>query len=268
MFMTGTPRVALLTIGWLLGLFLILPTFVVFPVALNDTDYIAMPGSLSDLSLRHFVSIFTDPAWLSGMRDSAIIGVISATLATILGTAFAIGTWRVRGRWPVVLMLIVVAPMLIPSIVSAVALYRMWTALGLYDTWIGVVLAHTILATPFAAVTVSSSLSLLDPKLEQVSRSLGASRFRTIFKVILPNVKAGVIGGALFSFILSWDEIVVTLFVANRVVYTLPRKMWDGIKENIDPAVAAVSAALVLMTIALMLATSMLRKKDSVKGIV
>ncbi len=128
-------------------------------------------------------------------------------------------------------------------------MYRMWVQLNLYDTWIGVVIAHTIIALPYVVVTVSTSLALVDPRLEQAARSLGASPWRSAFEIILPNIRSGVLTGAVFAFIISWDEIVVTLFISTRAVYTLPRRMWDGIRENVDPTVAAVAVVLMAATV-------------------
>ena len=119
---------------------------------------------------------------------------------------------------------------------------------GLYDTWAGVVLAHTILAIPYVIIAVTTSLSLLDARLEQAARSLGATPLRTMVDVILPNIRTGVATAAVFAFVVSWDEIVVTLFVSSRAVYTLPRRMWDGIRESVDPTVAAVAVVLMALT--------------------
>ncbi|WP_157929627.1 ABC transporter permease [Phyllobacterium zundukense] len=265
MLFNGRTRLVLLSLGWLFGLFLLAPTLIVFPIGLNDSRFVVMPDSISHLSMQHVVTVFTDPMWLTGMRDSFIVATATALISTAIGTAFAIGTWHVKARWTTALTVLIVSPMIVPPIVSAVALYKMWTAIGLYDTWIGVILAHSILATPFAALTVSSSLALVDPKLEQAARSLGASRLRTIVDVILPNIKGGAAAGALFAFIMSWDELVLTLFVANRVVYTLPRKMWDGIKENVDPSVAAVSALLIILTLIVLAVGNLLRASDPIR---
>ncbi|MFK0692919.1 ABC transporter permease [Mesorhizobium sp. IMUNJ 23033] len=265
MFLKGHARLALVALGWLMGVFLLAPTLIVFPIGLNDSRFVVMPDSLSALSLRHVVNVLTEPTWLTGIRDSLIVAVSTAIFSTVIGLAFSIGVWRVKARWTMALTAILVAPMIVPPIISAVALYHMWTAIGLYDTWIGVILAHTIVAAPYSALTVSASLALLDPRLEQASRSLGASRLRTVADVILPNIKGGVAAGALFAFIMSWDELVLTLFVANRVVYTLPRKMWDGIRENVDPSVAAISALLVLLTISVLAITHFLRSTDPVR---
>lgn len=260
MLLQGVPRVVLIAMAWMVGLFLLLPTLIVFPIGLNENRFIAMPANMSSLSWRHVLIVLTDQSWLGAMCDSFAIACATAFLSTVLGLAFSIGVWRAAGRWVAVATAIMVAPMIVPTIVSALALYRMWTAVGLYDTWLGVILAHTIVAAPFTVLTISSALSLVDVRLEQASRSLGASRLKTIVNVILPSIRGGVASGALFAFIMSWDELVLTLFVANRVVYTLPRKMWDGVRENVDPSAAAAAALLIILTVVILVAARALRK--------
>lgn len=240
-------QTALLAVAaWFVALFLMLPGFVTVPVALNDTRFMTMPQER--LSLQHFRTLFTDAGWLSSFFDSGSIAITTTLLACMLGTLCAIGIWRAGGRIAALSAVIVVAPMIMPPIVSALAMYRLWVVLYLYDTWVGVVVAHTILALPYVVITVSTSLALVDPRLEQAARSLGASPWRSAFGVILPNIRGGVFAGAIFAFIISWDEIVVTLFISTRAVYTLPRRIWDGIRENFDPTVAAVAVVLMVMT--------------------
>jgi len=253
MVFSGPLRVLVVSLGWLLGLFLLAPTFVVFPVALNDSDYILLPRAAEDWTLRHIIFVLTDHQWLSSAFDSVVVASLSAVLATALALFAAIGIWRVTAWWASAVIVLIVAPILVPTIISAIAMNRLWTAMGLFDTWLGVILAHAVFSMPFAFITITAALSQLDPRIEQASRSLGAGRIRTIFEVILPNIRSGVFAGVLFSFVLSWDELVVTLFVASRVVHTLPRRMWDGIKESVDPAVAAVAALMVLVTIILLM---------------
>jgi len=185
---------------------------------------------------------------LSSILDSLTVAVAATILSVALGAACAIGLWRVRPRLAGLVGALMLAPMILPPIVSALALYRAWVALRLYDTWIGVVLAHTILAIPYVIIAVTTSLSLLDGRLEQAARSLGASPLRAAMDVIVPNIKVGLATATVFAFVMSWDEIVVTMFVSNRAVYTLPRRMWDGIRESVDPTVAAVAATLMALT--------------------
>jgi putative spermidine/putrescine transport system permease protein len=233
--------------AWLIALFLLLPGLIAIPVALNDSRFIALPHG--SLSLRHFEALLGNSAWLASMGQSALIAFAATLLALTIGTACAVGLWRLGGRSAAAIAAIVLAPLILPPIVSALSLYRVWVAVGLYDTWLGVVVAHTILALPFVVIAVSTALSMLDPRLEQASRSLGAAPLTTLLRVIVPNIKAGLITAAVFAFIVSWDEIVVTLFVANRAVYTLPRRMWDGMRENVDPTVAAVATLMIALTL-------------------
>jgi putative spermidine/putrescine transport system permease protein len=239
-------RLLLFSAAWLVALFLVLPGLVSIPVSLNDSRFIAMPQG--SLSLRHFEDLFSGGGWLDSMGQSAIIAIIVTILSVAIGTACAIGLWRLSGTLAVLISALVLTPMILPAIVSGLALYRMWVMLGLYDSWTGVIIAHVILAVPFVVITVTTSLSMIDARLEQASRSLGASPRTTALRIILPNIKGGVLTGAVFAFITSWDEIVVTLFVSSRTVYTLPRRMWDGIRENIDPTVAAVATVLIAAT--------------------
>lgn len=155
------------------------------------------------LSLRHFENLFTSPEWLSSFYQSAIIATSTAAFATMLGTLAAVGLWRVTSKYSELVRAFLLLPLIIPQIISAMAFYRMWIPLGLLDSYAGLILAHTILATPMVLITVSASLANFDPKLEQASRNLGASAATTMRRVILPSIKPGVMAGALFAFILS-----------------------------------------------------------------
>jgi putative spermidine/putrescine transport system permease protein len=254
------PHKLLATAAGTIALFLLLPGLVAIPVALNDSRFIALPHGA--LSLRHFETLLSDGAWLSSMSQSAAIALAATLLALTIGTACAIGMWRMTGRCAAWMGALVLAPLILPPIVSALALYRAWVLLSLYDTWLGVVVAHTILALPFVVISVSTALSMLDPRLEQASRSLGATPLMTTLRVLVPNIKLGIVSAAVFAFITSWDEIVVTLFVASRAVYTLPRRMWDGIRENVDPTVAAVATLLIALTLLVVWTSSLMQRRS------
>ncbi|WP_411646240.1 ABC transporter permease [Loktanella agnita] len=233
--------------AWVLLAFLVLPALVAIPVSLTPKRFLSFPKD--GLSLRHFENLFTSPEWLSSFYQSAIIATSTAAFATMLGTLAAVGLWRVTSKYSELVRAFLLLPLIIPQIISAMAFYRMWIPLGLLDSYAGLILAHTILATPMVLITVSASLANFDPKLEQASRNLGASAATTMRCVILPSIKPGVMAGALFAFILSWDEIVVTLFISKFNTYTLPRRMWNGIRENTDPTVAAAAVVLIAITL-------------------
>lgn len=233
--------------AWLALLFLVLPALIAIPVSLTPKRFLSMPKG--EYSLRHFENLFTSPDWLSSFAQSGIIAASTAVLATALGTLCAIGLWRVTSRYTEVVRAFLLLPLIIPQIISAMVFYRLLVPIGLIDSYPGLILAHTVLATPLVLITVSASLANFDPKLEQASRNLGASTWTTMRRVILPSIRPGVIAGALFAFILSWDEIVVTLFISKFSVYTLPRRMWNGIRENTDPTVAAAAVVLIGITL-------------------
>lgn len=233
--------------AWVLLLFLVTPALIAIPVSLTPKRFLSMPKG--DYSLRHFDKLFNSPEWMSSFFQSAVIGLSTSALATVLGTLCAIGLWRVSSKYSEMVRAFLLLPLIIPQIISAMAFYRLWIPMGLLDSYPGLILAHTILAAPMVLITVSASLANFDPKLEQASKGLGASNWTTMRRVILPSVKPGVIAGALFAFILSWDEIVVTLFISKFNVYTLPRRMWNGIRENTDPTVAAAAVVLIAITL-------------------
>ncbi|WP_240035573.1 ABC transporter permease [Hwanghaeella grinnelliae] len=198
--------------------------------------------------MRHFETLINSSQWISSFFQSATIAGATALLSTIFGTLCAVGLWRVSSKMGETVRAFLLLPLIIPQIISAMAFYHLWIPLGILDSYPGLILAHTILATPMVLITVSASLANFDPKLEQASRNLGASTMTTLWMVILPSIKPGVWAGALFAFILSWDEIVVTLFISRFSVYTLPRRMWNGIRENTDPTVASAAVVLIVLT--------------------
>jgi putative spermidine/putrescine transport system permease protein len=233
--------------AWVLLFFLVAPVLIALPVSLTPKRFLSMPKG--EYSLRHFEKMFSSPEWMSSFAQSAIIGVATAVLATILGTLCAIGLWRLSSRAGEVLRAVLLLPLVVPPIIAAMAFYRLMVPLGLIDTYAGVILAHTVLAAPLVLITVSASLAGFDIRLEQASRSLGASGLTTMRRVILPAIRPGVVAGAIFAFIASWDEIVVTLFLTKFDVYTLPRRIWNGIRENTDPTVAAAAVVLIVITL-------------------
>jgi putative spermidine/putrescine transport system permease protein len=233
--------------AWMVLLFLVLPALIAIPVSLTPKRFLSMPEG--EYSLRHFKTLFTSPDWLSSFAQSGIIAASTAMLATTLGAMCAIGLWRVTSRYSNIVRAFLLLPLIIPQIISAMVFYRLLVPMGLIDSYPGLILAHTVLATPLVLITVSASLANFDPRLEQASRNLGASNWTTMWRVILPSIKPGVYAGALFAFILSWDEIVVTLFISKFNVYTLPRRMWNGLRENTDPTVAAAAVVLIGATL-------------------
>ena len=240
--------------------FLIAPTIAVIPVSFTATDYITFPPE--GFSLRWYQTFFTQGAWRNASLTSVIVALASAALATAIGTLAAIGIHRLPSalaRWAVLLFLL---PMIMPAIIIAVALYSAFARLGIIGTRIGLVVAHTILTLPFVIINVSAVLQKLDWRIIDAARSLGAKPAEAFTKVMLPAILPGVLAGAAFAFLTSFDEVVVALFISGVDATTLPVQMWNGIRFEISPAVAAVSCILLVLSVALLALFSLLRRAE------
>lgn len=251
------PGPVSLLLALLVAAFLLLPLFAVVPVSFTPGRMLAMPTG--QWSLRHYQTLINDPRWLESILLSLRIGIVTSLLSTVLAVTFGLAIWMFQPRFTALLVGFVILPMIVPPVVSAITLYFLLTTLsGLvpaigYDTWLGVALAHTVMAVPFAAVMILVALSQVDRNIDLAARGLGASVWERATRVILPNIRFGVVTAALLSFILSWEEIGVTLFVTSVNAITLPRLMWMGLRDNIDPAVAALSVILILITLAVLI---------------
>ena len=248
------------------AIFLILPLLAVIPISFTPARFLSMPQG--SLSLIHYRDLIDNPDWLTSLLLSLRIGVVSSLLATTLATLFALGLWMFQPRFGTLLVGFVLLPMIVPPIVSAMALYFLLTALSRltevigYDSWLGVALAHVIMIAPFAVVLTLVALAQIDRRIDLAARGLGASVSQRALFVIVPNIKFGLLTAALLCFVLSWEEIGVTLFITSTNAITLPRLMWMGVHDNIDPAVAAVSVLLIGATTLVLLGRMVLNSRS------
>jgi len=248
-----------LAIAWTLLFYLVAPMLIVVPVSLTDQRYLSLPQHT--LSLEHYRNIIGDNFWFSSIWKSFLVSCVSTTIATICGTLAAIGCWRIASQLSELARALILLPLVVPTIVHALGFYRTWIDLGLLDSYAGVILAHTITSLPYVVITVSASLANFDIRLEQAARNLGASLGQTIRLVIVPCVLPGILSGALFAFVHAWDEIVVLLFITSRRVYLLPRAIWNGINDNVDPTIAAIATVMILATLTGLLVERALRAR-------
>lgn len=249
----------LLVAAWAMLFFLVIPMFIVIPVSLTPHRYLSLPDG--EISFKHYINLFTSEAWLTSILDSLIVAVSASAIAIVFGTLCAIGCWRLANRASEFVRALMLTPIIVPPIVHALGFYQVWVELRLLDSYLGVILAHALIGMPFVMITVSTSLVNFDVRLEQAARNLGATMAQSIYKVIVPSILPGILTGGVFAFIMSWDEIVVVLFITSRSVYTLPRKMWDGIQENYDPTIAAVATILILSTFAIMIVNLIVQRR-------
>ncbi|MGE0717927.1 MAG: ABC transporter permease [Alphaproteobacteria bacterium] len=245
--------------AWMVLAYLVLPLAIIFPVSLTDQHYLALPKE--GLSLRHYEAFFTKPIWIQAAFQSLVIAAASTVAAVVIGTLCAIGCWRLSSRASEFARSFMLLPIIVPAIVQALAMYRFWIDLGLMDSYAGVILAHTIVGIPYVVITVSASLANFDLRQEQAARGLGASMGQTVRWVVVPGIMPGILSGALFAFTHSFDEIVIVLFLTSRTIYTLPKRIWDGIEDHVDPTIAAVATLLILATFLLLLADLLYRRR-------
>lgn len=247
------------SIGWAVICFLVLPITIVFPVSLTDKRYLSLPEE--GVSLKHYANLFGSAEWLGSIGQSLYIGVVATMISVAAGTLCAIGCWRLSSRAGELVRALMLMPIVVPTIVYALGIYRFWVDLRLLDTYTGVIVVHAVTGIPYVVVTVSTALAGFDPRLEQAARNLGAGPIQTLRRVTLPSIMPGVVSGAIFAFIHSWDELVIVLFIASRAVFTLPRRIWDGINEHLDPTMAAVATIMIALTAVLLVVDLKVRRK-------
>ena len=248
---------ALRTLGVLVLLFLLLPILVIMPLSFSASSFLSYP--MPGWSMQWYDNLFSSDDWARATRNSFIVAPLATVLATVLGTMAAVGLARVNFWGKGALMSVLIAPMVVPIVVVGVSTYLFFARIGINDTYLGLVLVHAALGAPFVLTTVLATLQGFNNNLVRASLSLGANPLTTFFRVTLPIIAPGVISGALFAFATSFDEVVVTLFIAGPTQVTLPRQMFTGIRENINPTIAAVATLLIIFTTTLMLGLEWLR---------
>jgi putative spermidine/putrescine transport system permease protein len=268
--MSMKPAPIAVFFAFMVALFLLLPLIAVVPVSFTPARFLSMPTGV--WSLRHYQALIDNPAWLQSIWLSLRIGILSSVIATLLALMFSLGIWMFRPWFGSLLFGFVLLPMVAPPVVSAITLYFFLTTLSkvndivAYDTWVGVAIAHAVMIAPFAVVMVTVALAQVDRRIDLAARGFGASVSQRVFKVILPNIKFGIFTAFFLSFVLSWEEIGVTLFITSVDAVTLPRMMWMGLRDNIDPAIAAISVILIVTVIAVILVKTAVAFKLSRKA--
>ena len=253
--------------------FLVFPLVVVVPLSFNAVPFFTFTKEMLSLdpdgySLKWYEDFFTNLNWQGAVRNSVIIAFFATLLSTTLGTLAALGLSRPNMPAKTLVMSLLISPMIVPLIISAAGMFFFYSRIGLQGTHLGVILAHAALGTPFVVITVTATLVGFDNTLIRASASLGASPSATFFKVIVPLILPGVISGALFAFITSFDEVVVVLFVGSFKQRTIPWQMFSGIREHISPTILAVATILVIVSIALLITVELLRRRgERLRGI-
>jgi putative spermidine/putrescine transport system permease protein len=245
--------------------FLIAPLLVIVPLSFNAEPYFTFTSKMLSLnpdgfSFRWYSDIVDNPQWLEAIGNSLIIAIASTFLATVLGTMAAVGLARSNMPFRDFFMALLISPLVVPIVIAAAGMYFFYSSVGLAQTHLGIILAHTSPGVPFVVITMTATLSGFDRNLIRAAGSLGADPVTAFFRVTLPLVAPGMISGALFAFAASFDEVVTVLFLGGPEQRTIPRQMWSGIREQISPTILAVATLLIIFSSLLLLAVEMLRR--------
>jgi putative spermidine/putrescine transport system permease protein len=252
-------------------LFLISPILAIMPLSFNSESFFTYP--MPGFSLQWYIGeqgFFTNSRWTGALQLSVIVAVSTTILASVLGTLAALGLSRSNLPGRGIIMAILISPMIVPVIISAIGLFFFYAnpLVGLNGTIVGIILAHTALATPFVVITVTATLISFDRTLMRAGASCGAPPYTVFFKVVMPLILPGVISGALFAFVTSFDEVIVILFIGGPEQRTLPRQMFAGIREQISPTITAAATVLIIFSTILLVTVELLRRRsERLRGI-
>jgi putative spermidine/putrescine transport system permease protein len=241
-------------------LFLVLPILVIVPLSFNSGTFLIYP--MQGFSLRWYEDFFGSAGWMRALKNSVIIAPAATLLAMLLGTLAAVGLTRGEFRGKALLMSLLISPMVVPVVIVGVASYLFFAPLGLANGYLSLIVVHAVLGVPFVIITVSATLQGFNYNLVRAAASLGASPLTAFRRVTLPLIAPGVVSGALFAFASSFDEVVVTLFLAGPGQVTLPRQMFSGIRENLSPTIAAAATLLIGFSVLLLLTLEWLRGRS------
>ena len=255
--------------------FLIAPLFVILPLSFNAEQYIHFSAKMLALdpegfSLRWYEDMIygTKNPWGLATKNSLFIAFFATIGSTILGTVAALGLSSRHMPYKAAFMALLISPMIVPLIISGTAIFFFMAKVGLAATHTGIILSHIILGTPFVVITVTATLSGFDHSVTRAAASLGSNPVNTFMKITLPLIMPGVISGALFAFVTSFDEVVVVLFLAGLENTTIPIQMWVGLREQLSPTIMAVATCLIVMSTLILVSAELLRRRsERLRGI-
>ena len=247
--------------------FLMLPILIIIPLSLNAEPYFTFTSGMLALdpeaySIRWYAAILSDQKWLLAIKNSFIIGIAAAALATLLGTIAAVGLTSPAMPFKRAIMALALSPMIVPLIIIAAGMFFFYTKFNLVGSFAGLIIAHAALGIPFVVITVTATLSGFDRSLYNAGISMGAHPLKVFWDVVVPLIRPGVISGGLFAFVTSFDEVVLVLFLAGPEQRTIPRQMFSGLREQINPTILAVATLLILLSVVLLVTLELLRRRS------
>ena len=256
-------------------IYLIAPLFVIFPLSFSGDEFLVFSEGMKRLdpdafSTRWYKDMVwgTKNPWGLAAKNSLIIAFFATIGSVLIGTLAAVGLSSRHMPYKGIIMAILISPMIVPLIISGVAIFFFMAKVGLAATHTGIVLAHIILGTPFVIITVTATLSGFDHSVTRAASSLGSTPINTFMKITLPLIMPGVISGGLFAFVTSFDEVVVVLFLAGLDNTTIPIQMWIGLREQLRPTILAVATCLIILSTLILVTAELLRRRsERLRGI-
>jgi len=253
-------KVFLYSIGIITVLWLTIPTLLIIPVSFTGQQSFAFPPK--SWSFVNYENFFSNPAWIDSLILSIKIAVVVTVISTVVGTLASYALVIKKFRGSEIFQGVFLAPLIVPGIVVAVAVYLVFLTTGLVGTFWGYVGAHCVLAIPFVVVNVTASLTNFDTQLLRAGANLGASPLTVFRKITLPIILPGVFAGAIFAFVTSFDEVVVSLFIQAPGIQTLPVKMFISVANEVDPTIAAAATIVLLISASLLAVANMRNRKE------
>ena len=248
---------AICTLGFV---FLLGPIIIIIPISFSSSSFLSYP--LPGLSTRWYEAVLEPFPWMFAVENSIIVAVATTIIATILGTLAAYGLTRADFPGKALIFGLLISPLAVPLVITALGLYFFFARIGLVQTHIGLIVAHVVLATPFVVITVSATLKGFDWNLVRAAESLGASPLGAFFQVTLPLIMPGVLAGAIFAFVTSLDEIVVALFISGPAQSTLPRQLFTGLRDQLDPSIVAIASMLIAVSVTILIIVEFLHWRN------
>jgi putative spermidine/putrescine transport system permease protein len=239
--------------------FLIAPMAIVVVISFSSAQFLTFPPP--GFSPQWYRKLFGSPVWIDTLSTSVLVMIPSALIATAVGTAAAVGLSRSRFPGAALIAGIVMAPMVVPVIVTAAAMLAVFRQWGLQGTLLGLILAHATLAIPYVVFTVLAALRLVDDQLENAAMTLGATRWRAFWRVTFPLILPAVLSGLLFAMVISFDEVIVSIFLSSPTVRPVSVQMWSDVRGDVDPTIAAIGALVLAFSVGALLLETLLRRE-------
>lgn len=257
---SGRLRAGLYLTTGAIAAFLLLPIVFIVLLSFGSSQWLVFPPP--GWTLKWYGQFFANPEWMASALASLKVAVLTTVCAVALGLpcAFAL----IRGKFPgrEALYALFTLPMIVPLVIIAVAVYALFLKLGYTGTLLAFVISHVIVALPFTIISIINSLKLFDQSIEDAAVICGASRLQAIVKVTFPAIRPGIVAGALFAFLVSWDEVVLSVMMASPQLQTLPVKMWSTLRQDLTPVIAVASTLLIGLSIVIMLIAALLRQRS------